>query len=146
MADRIKDIVVNRQARHEFHLLDSFEAGISLLGSEVKSLRAGQVNLREAYVRLTPLGAELHGCHISPYAWANRNNHEPTRTRRLLLNRPELLKLKRSTLQKGMTIVPVRMYFKGSYVKVEIALAKGKNLHDKRETLKSQQAKRDMNR
>ncbi len=146
MAETTRDIVVNRKARHEFFIEDTFEAGIALLGSEVKSLRAGRANLQEAYVRLQPDGAWLIGCHISPYAQANRNNHEPLRERRLLLHRNELLKLKRGTQQKGMTIVPLRIYFKGSLVKVEIGLAKGKKLHDKRETMKARDAKRDMDR
>ena len=146
MADRIKNIVVNRKARHEFFLLDVFEAGIALLGSEVKSLRAGNANLREAFIRLDPQGAVLMGCHISPYVQANRNNHEPTRPRRLLLKRRELIKLKRGFSEKGMTLIPLRLYFKGSLVKLELALAKGKKLHDKRQALKEQTAKRDMDR
>jgi len=146
MSDLIRDIVVNRKARHEYFVEETFEAGLSLLGSEVKSLRAGRANLQEAYVRLDAGGAWLVGCHISPYTHANRNNHEPTRDRRLLLHRSELYKLRRGTQQKGMTIVPLRIYLQGSLFKVEIALAKGKKLHDKRHALKAKQAKREMDR
>ena len=142
----VRDLVVNRRAFHEFHVDDRYEAGVALTGSEVKSLRAGKGNLQEAFVRVTPSGALLEGCHISPYAEANRFNHEPVRARSLLLNRHELTKLRKGTTEKGMTIVPLRVYLKGSRVKVEIALARGKKLHDKREALKARDAKRDMER
>lgn len=142
----IKDIVVNRKARHDFFIEDTFEAGVALLGSEVKSLRMGQANLQEAWIRLGDDGAWLIGCHIAPYEQANRNNHEPLRERRLLLNRTELTKLFKQTKLRGLTIVPLRIYLKGAYVKVEIALAKGKKLHDKRETVKAREAKRDIDR
>jgi SsrA-binding protein len=142
----LRDLVVNRRAFHEFHVLDRFEAGISLLGSEVKSMRAGRANLQEAFVRLTPLGARLEGCHISPYDEANRNNHAPLRSRQLLLNRAELAKLKKGTAEKGMTIIPLRIYLKGSRIKLEIALAKGKQLHDKRAAIKEREAKRELER
>jgi SsrA-binding protein len=140
------DLIVNRRARHEYFLLDSFEAGIALLGSEVKSLRAGHGNLQEAWIALKDGSAWLHGCHISPYAQANRNNHEPLRVRRLLLHRSEIDKIQKAVQQKGMTAVPVRIYVKGRHIKVEIALAKGKKLHDKRETLKQRDAEREMAR
>lgn len=142
----IKDLVVNRRARHEYDILDRFEAGIALVGTEVKSLRAGRANLQEAHVRIAHDGAWLHGCHVSPYAQASRNNHEPRRQRRLLLHRSELTKLRRSTRERGMTIVPLRIYLKGSFVKVEIALVKGRKLHDKRQAMKARDAKRDMQR
>ena len=142
----IRDIVVNRKARHEFFLHDRFEAGISLLGSEVKSLRDGKAQLREAYIRMERGSAFLRGCHIAQYGPANRNNHDPVRPRQLLLNRAELNKLAKGTREKGMTIVPIRLYFKGSRVKLELALAKGKKLHDKRHTLKTRDAKKDMGR
>lgn len=145
-AEQSRDLIVNRKAWHEFFILDKFEAGLALRGTEVKSLRGGTANLQEAYVRLAPEGAYLEGCHISPYEAGNRFNHEPTRSRRLLLNRHELLRLKRGTAEKGMTIVPLRLYLKGSLVKVEIGLAKGKKLHDKRETLKARDAKREIER
>jgi SsrA-binding protein len=144
--ERVKDIVVNRKARHDFHVEDTFEAGIALVGSEVKSLRAGRANLQEAWVRLADDGAWLVGCHISPYAEANQFNHDPLRERQLLLNRSELTKLARAVNQRGMTIVPLRIYLKGSRVKVEIALARGKKLHDKREATKAREARREMER
>lgn len=144
--NRIKDLVVNRRARHEYELYEHFEAGLALLGSEVKSLRAGKGNLQEAYVGLQPDGAWLMQCHISPYNHANRQNHDPMRPRRLLLHSHELLKLRRATAERGMTIVPLRLYLKGSLVKVEIAIARGKKLHDKRHALKERDARRDMER
>jgi len=146
MPEPVRNIVTNRRARHDYHLHDRFEAGIALLGSEVKSLRAGKANLQEAYVRLDPGGAWLVGCHISPYTHANRLNHDPLRERRLLLHQREIDKLQRGTREKGMTIVPLRLYLKGSRVKVELALAKGKRLHDKRESLKARDAKREIER
>jgi SsrA-binding protein len=142
----IRVLVEHRRARHEFYLEQSFEAGLSLLGSEVKSLRAGNANLAEAWVRLTADGAWLMGAHIAPYVEANRQNHDPLRPRRLLLHQAELAKLDRGTRREGMTIVPVRLYLKGSRVKVEIALARGKKLHDKRESIKEKDARREMRR
>ena len=147
MSEHLANIVVNRKARHSYEIFDTFEAGLSLLGSEVKSLRGGRANLQEAYVRLDRDGnAELLGCHISPYEAANRNNHEPLRPRRLLLHNHELSKIRKATRERGMTIVPLRMYFKGSRVKLEIGLAKGKKSHDKRHDLKARDAKRDAQR
>jgi len=142
----IRVLIDNRRARHEYLLLDSFEAGISLLGSEVKSLRAGEANLQEAFVTLRADGAWLHGLHINPYRWATHEQHEALRPRRLLLHRHELAKLRKATGQKGMTIVPTKIYLKGSRIKVEVSLAKGKKLHDKRHSLKERDARRDMDR
>lgn len=141
-----RTLVEHRRAKFEYTLHQSFEAGIALLGSEVKSMRAGQANLAQAFVRLKKGNAYLVGCHISPYEQANRNNHEPLRDRQLLLKRPELEKLRKGLQQKGMTIVPLRLYLKGSLIKLELALAKGKNLYDKRESLKAKDQKRDMDR
>ncbi len=142
----VRLLVDHRRVRHEYTLDQTFEAGLSLLGSEVKSLRAGQGNLAEAWIRVTPDGAWLMQCHIAPYAWANRQNHEPTRPRRLLLHGSELDKLWKGTKQQGMTVVPVKLYLKGSRIKLEIALARGKKLHDKRETIREREAKREMAR
>ena len=143
----IRDLLVNRRAHHEFFVEDRFEAGIALLGSEVKSLRAGHANLQEAWIRLDRDGnAWIEGCHIAPYVQANRNNHEPMRPRQLLLNGAELAKLRKGTVEKGLTIIPLRIYLKGRRVKVEIALAKGKKLHDKREAIKERDAKREIAR
>lgn len=145
MADHERQLIDNRRARFEFHLKDHFEAGIALLGSEVKSLRAGRANLQDAWVRLDEEGATLMGLHISPYTEAGRNNHEPVRPRRLLLHHSELAKLARGK-DKGLTIVPTRIYVKGRYIKVEIALAQGKKLHDKRQTIKERDLDREMRR
>lgn len=142
----IRDLVTNRRARFDYQLEDRFEAGLSLLGSEVKSLRAGRGNLQEAWVRLDDDGATIVGLHISPYAEANRNNHEPLRERRLLLNRAELAKLRKAVTVKGRTIVPVRIYLKGSWIKVEIAVGLGKKSHDKRQSIKERDAQREIAR
>lgn len=145
--DAIRVLIDNRRVRYEFHLLDAFEAGIVLLGSEVKSLRTGNSNLQEAWIRLDADGsAWLQGCHIPPYAEANRQNHEPLRPRKLLLHAHELAKLEKGVKQQGLTVVPVKLYLKGSRVKVEIALAKGKKLHDKRDSIKARDAQREMDR
>lgn len=145
--DRIRDLVVNRRAKFEYELTDTFEAGLALTGSEVKSLRDGRGNLQEAFVRVDRKGeAWLMNCHISPYAQANRNNHEPLRPRKLLLKRSELDKLAKGVGQKGMTVVPKRLYLKGRLIKLELALGKGKKLHDKRQSLKKKDAQRDMDR
>jgi len=143
---KVKEITNNRKARFEFHLFDTFEAGLSLLGSEVKSLREGRVSLAEAFVVLRSNGAWLRQAHIAEYKWANINNHEPLRERQLLLHKHELVKIRKSVREKGMTIVPLRLYFKGSRIKIEIALAKGKKLHDKRAAIKERESKRDMAR
>lgn len=145
-ANAPRNLVTNRRAKHDYALGEVFEAGLVLQGSEVKSLRAGKANLQEAYVRLDREGATLCGMHISPYAEANRFNHEALRERRLLLSKPELRKLRKETAEKGRTVIPTRVYLKGSWVKVEIAVATGKKLHDKRHSLKEKQAERDMKR
>lgn len=145
-APTVRVLIENRRVRHDYQLLDTFEAGVSLLGSEVKSIRMGNATLSEAYIRLGDDGAWLVGCHVSPYREANRENHEPTRPRRLLLHRHELLKLRRGMQQRGMTVVPVKLYLKGSRIKLEIALARGKQHQDRRQDLKERDAKREMER
>ncbi|BDP41886.1 SsrA-binding protein [Deinococcus aetherius] len=125
-------VYTNRRAHHEYELLDRFEAGISLTGSEVKSVRAGGVDFRDAFARVVNGNVELEGLYIPPYTEATYNNHEPRRTRRLLLHREEIGKLRRALDQKGLTLVPTRLYPKGRVFKVELALARGKQLHDKR--------------
>lgn len=139
-------LIENRKVRHDYQLHDTFEAGVSLLGSEVKSIRMGNATLGEAYVRLRDDGAWLVGCYIAPYREANRENHEPTRQRRLLLHGHELAKLDRGIRQRGMTVVPVKLYLRGSRIKLEIALARGKQHHDRRQDLKARDAKREMER
>ena len=146
MSDLIRDLVVNRRARHDYLLTDHFEAGVALLGSEVKSLRSGQANLQESFVAVRAAGAFLVNCHISHYTEANRENHIVRRERQLLLHSHELSKLRKATTIKGMTVVPVRFYLKGSRIKLEIAIGQGKKHHDKRASLKEQQAKREMAR
>ena len=131
-APAVRTLVENRKARHDYELSDRFEAGLALLGSEVKSLRAGKGNLAEAYVTLKKSGAWLMDAHISPYLQANQFNHEPTRPRQLLLHQHELQKLRKALHQKGMTIVPLKLYLKGSRLKLEIAIGKGRKSHDKR--------------
>ena len=141
--DGIKIVATNRKARHEYFLLESIEAGIELLGSEIKSIRQGQISLAEAYVRLDE-GREawLVDAHIAPYEQANLFNHEPRRPRRLLLHREEIRRLWNDVRQKGVTVIPVRVYLKKGRAKVEIAIAKGKKLYDKRAEI----AKRDVER
>lgn len=126
----------NRKARHEYHLEERYECGIALLGTEVKSLREGRAQLQEAYARMKDGELWLEGCHISPYEQGNRENHEPTRPRKLLLHRRELRRLEGKTREKGYTLVPLRFYLKGNRIKLEIALARGKRQYDKRESLK----------
>jgi SsrA-binding protein len=124
----------NRAAYHEYHILETFECGIALVGTEVKSVREGKANLKEAYAAVRDGEAWLLNAHISPYTHGNRQNHDPLRSRKLLLHKSEIEKLAGSTVEKGLALVPTRMYFKDGRVKVEIALARGKKLYDKRET------------
>ena len=136
----------NRAASHEFHLLDRYEAGIALLGTEVKSARAGKVNLKDAYARVKDDEVFLYNVHISPYSHGNRENHEATRPRKLLLHAREIRRIVRDTRSGGTTLVPTRLYLKRGRIKVEIALAKGKKLHDKRESLRKREVEREMTR
>jgi len=136
-------IAENRKAFHDFHLLETFEAGLVLLGTEVKAIREGRVNLRDSYARVE--GGEVFLCNvnISPYSHRGYVDHEPLRRRKLLLHRVEIRKLISKTLVKGMTLVPVRLYFKDGRVKVSVSLAKGKKDYDKRETLKRREVDRE---
>ncbi len=129
----MRNFAVNRQAAHFYHLLEKFEAGIELTGTEVKSVREGKVNLKDAYAMVEADQAWLVHCHISPYAAGSYFNHDPLRNRRLLLHRQEIDKLAGRTQQKGFTIVPTRLYAKNNLIKCEIALAKGKKVYDRRE-------------
>ena len=140
------DVATNRQAAFRYHLIDRYEAGIQLQGSEVKSLRAGQVQLKDAYAALQDGEVWLHNVHIAPYGPASRENHEPERPRKLLLHRREIERLIGSTAEKGLTLVPTRMYFKGPRAKVEIAVARGKDVGDKRRALKDRDQKREIER
>ena len=136
-------IAENRKAFHDFHLFESFEAGIVLLGTEVKAIREGRVNLRDSFARVENGEVYLYNVNISPYSHRGYATHEALRRRKLLLNRDEIRKLVGKTVEKGMTLVPVRMYFKNGRVKVAVSLAKGKKEYDKRETLKRRDADRE---
>src|SRR5919199_307340 len=141
------DVATNRQASFRYELIDRYEAGIQLQGSEGKSLRDGRVQLKDAYAVLSPDGeAWLHNVHIAPYAPASRENHEPERPRKLLLHRREIERLVGQTAEKGLTLVPTRVYFKGPNAKVEIALARGKDQRDKRRDLKAREQRREIER
>jgi SsrA-binding protein len=129
-----KEIVNNRHAFHEYHILDKYEAGIALKGTEVKSVMSGRIQLKDSYVSVRDGEVWLLNAHISPYSHGNRENHEPLRTRKLLLHKREILKLEKETTIKGMTLVITRIYLKNRRVKFEIGVAKGKKLYDKRET------------
>lgn len=142
----IRPIVSNRKARHLYNLLDELEVGIELEGTEVKSLRGGQCSLQEAYVRIRGGELFLVGAHIPEYAFGNRSNHEPTRERRLLAQRRQIERWSKAVREKGVTIVPLDLYFKGSLIKVNIALARGKKVHDKRAKQREQDAQREMDR
>ncbi len=146
MAENVKVVATNKKARFEYFLLEHFEAGLALQGSEIKSIRAGQASLAEAYVRVENGQAWLVDAHIAPYVQANRFNHDPRRPRRLLLHKREIRELFDAVRQKGVTIVPTRIYLKKGRAKVEIAIAKGKKLHDKRQVLAQREAEREMER
>ena len=138
-----KEILTNRAAFHEYHILDKYEAGISLLGTEVKSVMSGRIQLKESYVTVKDGEVWMFNAHISPYSHGNINNHQPLRTRKLLLHRREIEKLVKETSQKGMTLVVTRIYWRNRRIKFEIGVAKGKKLYDKRETLKERTIERE---
>ncbi len=136
----------NKKAFHDYAIDETIEAGIQLLGTEVKSLRGGRANLLDSYVLIKDTDVLLLNCHISPYTHGNIMNHEPLRTRKLLLHRKEIERLRGKMQQKGYTLIPLKIYFKGSYAKVEIGLAKGKKLYEKRDSIKEREAKRTIER
>ena len=137
----------NRRARFEYEILKTFEVGIELKGTEVKSIREGKINLSESYCRVTELmEGWLMQCYVSPYDFGNRHNHDPVRPRRLLLHKGELRRLYGQIREAGLTIVPLKVYVKKGLIKIEIALVKGKKIHDKRETLKKREVDREMER
>lgn len=147
MSEQARRVVArNRKARHEYDVLETLEAGIELRGPEVKSLRAGQVSFQDAFARVERGEVWLHSLHISPYEQANRNNVDPVRPRRLLLNKAEIRKLVSQTEEKGLTVVPLEIYFARGYAKVQLAVARGRKLHDKREELKRRQQDREARR
>jgi len=141
-----KIIATNRKAFHEYFILEKYEAGIDLFGSEVKSLREGAANLKEGYVIIREGNAILIGVRISPYSHTGFKGHEPSRDRQLLLNKREIIKLSKKVAEKGLTLIPLRMYFKNGWAKVEIGLAKGKRHYDKKESIKRRDIKRDTER
>jgi SsrA-binding protein len=138
-----KLIASNKKAFHEYFVLQKMEAGIALTGTEVKSLREGAVNLKDSYVSFEKGEAFLSSAHISPYAHGNRENHEPERKRKLLMHRREIEKLRTQVVEKGLTVVPLRLYFKGGRVKAEIAVVRGKKLFDKRDSEKKRELDRE---
>ena len=139
-------MATNRQASFRFHLLERFECGIELQGSEVKSLRQGGVQLKDAYAEVRDGEIWLRNMHVAPYQPAARENHEPERPRKLLLHRREIERLIGKTAERGLTLVPTRVYFSGSRAKVEIALARGKDVHDKRRSIKERDQRREIDR
>ncbi|GIW39460.1 MAG: SsrA-binding protein [Candidatus Binatia bacterium] len=141
-----KDVAVNRRARHDFHIEETFEAGIVLQGSEVKSLREGRANLKDSYARIDKGEAWLLNAHISPYGPASRFGHDPRRTRKLLLHAREIERLAGKVKQRGYTLVPLRLYFKNGIAKVELALARGKKIYDKREAIRERETQRELDR
>jgi SsrA-binding protein len=145
-ADRVEPICRNRRAAFQYELIELIECGVVLVGTEVKSLRDGHANLEDSYAHLEDGELWLLGCEIPEYGHGNRLNHKPKRPRKLLLHRREIDKFAGKSTQKGFTLVPTKLYFKNGKAKVEIAVARGKQLHDKRQTVKDRQAKRDIDR
>jgi SsrA-binding protein len=141
-----KIVCVNRQARYNYFIDETYEAGLVLLGSEVKSLRDGKANLVDSYAQIRNGEAYLINTHISPYTGANQFNHEPTRARKLLLHAREIERLTSKTKERGLTLIPLKLYFKNGRAKVELGLARGKKLYDKRETLRRKVAQREVER
>ena len=148
--DDFRTVARNRKARHNYHIFDTFEAGIALTGNEVKSVRQGGVSLGESYARVRERGGtarvELRDCHIAPYEKTGFDRPDPTRPRKLLLHKAEIRRLRRRVVERGFTLVPLRMYFKGPWAKVELALARGKGQADKREDVKKRTQEREMDR
>ncbi len=138
-----RPIAENRKAFHDYHILDTFEAGLVLVGTEVKAIREGRVNLRDSYGRVEAGEVFVYNIHISPYSHRGYADHEPTRRRKLLLHKAEIRKLVGKTVERGMTLVPVRMHFKNGRVKLAIALAKGKRTYDKRERIRRRETERE---
>ncbi|MED9812460.1 MAG: SsrA-binding protein SmpB [Thomasclavelia ramosa] len=142
----MKIVSQNKKAYHDFFILDTYEAGIELKGTEIKSVRKGSVNLKDSFIRIKNDEAFIENMHIAPYEQGNRFNHEPLRTRKLLLHKKQIKKLQKEVKENGLTIVPTKLYFNTSKLKVEVALARGKKLYDKRQDLKEKDSKRDIER
>jgi SsrA-binding protein len=141
-----RDVATNRQASHRYHLLDKWECGLVLQGTEVKALRDGKAQIKDGYASVRDGEVWLHNVHIPPYGPASRENHEPERPRKLLMHKHEIERLLGKTREKGLTLVPTRLYFSGGRAKVEIALARGKDVGDKRQAIKEREMKREMER
>ncbi len=141
-----KIITTNRKARHDYHILDTIEAGIALMGTEVKSLRQGRASLSDAYARVENGEVWLINSHIPQFKQGSHFNHEPLRKRKLLLHKSQIRKIIGRTVEKGLTIIPLRMYFSGPYVKVELGVCRGKRQYDKREAIKEREARRNIER
>jgi len=144
LADKV--VCENRKARHDYFILETHEAGMVLTGTEVKSLRAGKGNLKDSFARVENAEVWLHNMHISPYEQGNRFNHEPKRPRKLLMHKGEIMRLLGKTREKGLALVPLKVYFKNGKAKVELALVKGKKLYDKREDIAKREARREIER
>jgi SsrA-binding protein len=144
--EEFRPVANNRRARHEYEILESVEAGLVLRGTEVKSLREGQVNFKDSFATIRNNEAWLRGCHISPYSHGTDANHDPERDRKLLLHRREISRLTGKIAERGLTLVPLRLYFKQGRAKVELGLARGKKLHDKRSSLREREVRREMDR
>ncbi len=144
--DSVRPVVGNRRAFHDYHIDEKIEAGLKLTGTEVKSLRAGRVNLKDSYAAVEQGEMFLYNMHIAPYSHGNRQNHEPTRPRKLLLHRRQIDRLLGHTRQKGMTLVPLRIYFRNGWAKVELGLARGKKQYDKRRDIAAREADRRIRR
>lgn len=142
----MKIICSNKKAYYNYEIMETLEAGISLLGTEVKSLRTSQSSLKESLIKIDKGEVFLFNCHIHPYGFAHQQNHEPTRTRKLLLHRSEIKRLMAKVLERGWTLVPIKLYFKNSKAKIELGLGKGKKLYDKREDIKKKEHQREINR
>lgn len=142
----MKIVTQNRKAYHDYTIEDTLEAGIMLTGTEVKSLRDGKANLKDSYVLVKDSEALLLNCHISPYTYGNIMNHDPIRTRKLLLHKKEIIRIQEKAAQKGYSIIPLKIYFKGSHAKVEIGLARGKKQYEKRDSIKKREADREIER
>lgn len=141
-----RTIATNRRARHEYEILETIEAGLALRGTEVKSLRAGQVNFKDSYATIRNGEAWLLGCHISPYSHGTDANHDPERDRKLLLHRREIQRLTGKVAERGLTLVPLRLYFKNGRAKLELGLARGRKLHDKRSAIREREVRREMDK
>jgi SsrA-binding protein len=146
MVFQMKIVCQNRKAYHDYDIIETYEAGIVLTGTEVKSLREGKANLKDSYVIIKEGEAWLLNCHISPYSHGNIMNHDPVRTRKLLFHKKEIQRLMGQIAQKGYTLIPLKIYFKGPWAKVEVALAKGKRKYEKRDRIREREAQREIDR